>query len=82
MEESTKNSNSRKSIIRFALNRVPMTLCDIVATVVKNYTKMHPEQDDITVKRIFTKECKGTGIAHIVETEADFLKRIHQSSAA
>lgn len=72
----------RKSRLRFMLNDVPMYLCDIVKTVVTNYTEMHPNEDDITVKEIFTRECRGTGISHIIETEADYKKRMYQVSAS
>ena len=72
-----------KSKGKFSLNgKVNMSLGDIAKEVVESFALKNPEMSAKNIRDFFVEQCKGIGVAHIVETEDEYHQRDGQFSQA
>ena len=75
--EETENGKAK-----FTLNGEPIKyLYEIANKVVSNYANEHKDLGAQEIRDNFISWFKGTGIAHIVETDEEYQQRSHQPSA-
>lgn len=68
---------------RFTLDgSAPKSLNEIAREIVLNYATKHWMMSAQAIRDYFVTECKGVGVAHIVETETEYRKRSWQKSWA
>lgn len=68
---------------RFTLDgSAPKSLNEIAREVVLNYATKHWTMSALAIRDYFVAECKGVGVAHIVETAAQYHARSYQKSWA
>ena len=79
-DEGPDNDFEDSSATGFSLNGNPMSLRDIAMNVVLNYANNHPFSPAKEIRDYFINLCKGNGISHIVETEAEYHLRDEQPS--
>lgn len=80
-EEENADIDNDADINRFTLDGVSnLKLRNIAERVVSNYANKYPEMTALEIKNYFVELCKGSGIAHIVETEEEYHLRDNQQS--